>query len=363
MLARSASCYYQSAQSIRRKNKALWISLRRLEDIKGNLHWYQRQWDGTHRSAIKQCHQVECQTSEFASGSEARTLAVSGKVWTSCRLHRLTCFSMWCRPGGPEACSFCRIDGFFSCAERAFVVGNHWLVHFSPPVRWGLLDFMSAFSSSTSSSSPPPSSPPSSSCCQPSTASRHVESSVSCRTATICAQCSREIECQKICQKECQKIQWGPTATKPEMLVFETPKTGLLQVSLRTHNHMLSTQLPRVQAYTHTERGSMDARHGFLQKEASFFTCCVQCRRNTARHTRQHSQCLDHDCACGTGIQTNILGTSLTWKPAMRFGARFENNVRCIIDMPTFMPPKPTRNGLGTKEPLPTMQKEGTRNA
>ena len=56
----------------------------------------------------------------------------------------------------------------------------------------------------------------------------------------------------------------------------------------------------------------------------------------------------------------------------MRFGAwiygegtvRFENNVRCIIDMPTFMPPKPTRNdGLGTKEPSPTMQKEGTRNA
>ena len=49
-------------------------------------------------------------------------------------------------------------------------------------------------------------------------------------------------------------IQWGPTATKPEMLVFETPKTGLLKVSLRTHNHMLSTQLPRAQAYTHRER-------------------------------------------------------------------------------------------------------------
>ena len=52
----------------------------------------------------------------------------------------------------------------------------------------------------------------------------------------------------------CIYIQWGPTATKPEMLVFETPKTGLLKVSLRTHNHMLSTQLPRVQAYTHTQR-------------------------------------------------------------------------------------------------------------
>ena len=40
----------------------------------------------------------------------------------------------------------------------------------------------------------------------------------------------------------------------------------------------------------------------------------------------------------------------------------FEDNVRSPIDMPTFMPPKPTRNGPGTKEPLPTMQKEGTRN-
>ena len=138
--------------------------------------------------------------------------------------------------------------------------------------------------------------------------------------------CTIIIICDQHSYYDCKHThtQWGPTATKPEMLVFETPKTGLLKVSLRTHNHMLSTQLPRVQAYTHThtERGSMDARHGFLQKEASFFwTCCVQCRRNTARHTRQHSQCLDHDCACGNGIQTNILGTSLTWKPAMRFGA------------------------------------------
>jgi len=41
---------------------------------------------------------------------------------------------------------------------------------------------------------------------------------------------------------------------------------------------------------------------------------------------------------------------------------RFENNGRCTIDMPTFIPPKPTRNGPGKKEPLPTMQKEGTRN-
>ena len=118
-------------------------------------------------------------------------------------------------------------------------------------------------------------------------------------------------------------IQWGPTATKPEMLVFETPKTGLLRVSLRTHNHMLSTQLYHECRHTHTHR---ERAHGckawFLAKRSIlFWTCCVQCRRNTARHTRQHSQCLDHDCACGNGIQTNILGVSLTWKPAMRFGA------------------------------------------
>ena len=112
------------------------------------------------------------------------------------------------------------------------------------------------------------------------------------------------------------------------MLVFETPKTGLLKVSLRTHNQMLSTQLPRVQAYTHThtERGSMDARRGFLQKEASFFGP-VAFNVGAARRD----------------IQGNIHSV---W----------------TIDMPTFMPPKPTRNGLGTKKPLPTMQKEGTRN-
>ena len=40
---------------------------------------------------------------------------------------------------------------------------------------------------------------------------------------------------------------------------------------------------------------------------------------------------------------------------------RFENNVRCTKDMPTFMPPKPTRNGPGTKELLQTLQNEGTR--
>ena len=85
--------------------------------------------------------------------------------------------------------------------------------------------------------------------------------------------CTIIIICDQHSYYDCKHThtQWGPTATKPEMLVFETPKTGLLKVSLRTHNHMLSTQLPQVQAYTHTERGSMDARHGCLQKEASFF--------------------------------------------------------------------------------------------
>ena len=85
---------------------------------------------------------------------------------------------------------------------------------------------------------------------------------------------------------------------------------------------MLSTQLPRVQAYTHTERVSMDARHGFLQKEASFFGPVAFNVGATRRDIQgKISQCLDHGCACGNGIQTNILGTSLTWKPAMRFGA------------------------------------------
>ena len=68
--------------------------------------------------------------------------------------------------------------------------------------------------------------------------------------------CTIIIICDQHSYCDCKHThtQWGPTATKPEMLVFETPKTGLLKVSLRTHNHMLSTQLPRVQAYTHTQR-------------------------------------------------------------------------------------------------------------
>ena len=91
---------------------------------------------------------------------------------------------------------------------------------FSPPVRWGLLDFMLVFSSSSSSSSllfsssPPPAqlqrAATSSVPCQTSTAT--IWLSVPCRasTATIWGQHSLpdlnlEIECQKICQKECQK--------------------------------------------------------------------------------------------------------------------------------------------------------------
>ena len=68
----------------------------------------------------------------------------------------------------------------------------------------------------------------------------------------------------------------------------------------------------------------MDARHGFLQKEASFFgpvAFNVGAIRRDIQGNIILAQRLDHDCACSNGIDTNILGTSLTWKPAMRFGA------------------------------------------
>ena len=62
---------------------------------------------------------------------------------------------------------------------------------------------------------------------------------------------------------------------------------------------------------------------------------------------------------------------ALVWHGSMQWGwcvniwrARegLKIMLRCTISMATFMPPKPTRNGPRTKEPLPTMQKEGTRN-
>ena len=67
--------------------------------------------------------------------------------------------------------------------------------------------------------------------------------------------------------------QWGPTATKPEMLVFETPKNqacwefpcALIIICYQHSYHECR------HTHTHTQRGPMDARHGFLQKEASFF--------------------------------------------------------------------------------------------
>ena len=115
----------------------------------------------------------------------------------------------------------------------------------------------------------------------------------------------------------------GATATKPEMLVFETQKIGSLKVSLRTHNHMLSTQLPRVQAYTHTGRVH-GCKAWFLAKKKPPFLDLLRSMSAQQRDIQGNiilAECLDHDCACGNGIQTNILGTSLTWKPAMRFGA------------------------------------------
>ena len=68
----------------------------------------------------------------------------------------------------------------------------------------------------------------------------------------------------------------------------------------------------------------MDARHGFLQKEASFFGSValnVGVIRRDIQGNIILAQGLDHDCLCGNGIHTYILGTSLTWKLAMRFGA------------------------------------------
>ena len=144
------------------------------------------------------------------------------------------------------------------------------------------------------------------------------------------------------------------------MLVFETPKTGLLTVLLRTHNHMLSTQPLRLQTSTHTERVH-GCKAWFLAKRSLiFWTCCVQCRRNTARHTRQHH--------LGTvsgpwAMEFKLRFLALVWHGSLQWCSvrEFENNVRCTIDMPTFMPPKPTRNGPGTKELLQTLQNEGTR--
>ena len=72
------------------------------------------------------------------------------------------------------------------------------------------------------------------------------------------------------------------------MIVFETPKTGLLTVLLRIQNHMLSTQPLRLQTSTHIDRVH-GCKAWFLAKRSFLlWTCCVQCRRNTARHTRQH---------------------------------------------------------------------------
>ena len=71
----------------------------------------------------------------------------------------------------------------------------------------------------------------------------------------------------------------------------------LLKVSVRNHNHMRSTQLLRLQAYTQREGPQprsqkclflRPCKAWFLAKRSVlFWTCCTQCRRNTARHTRQ----------------------------------------------------------------------------
>jgi len=58
----------------------------------------------------------------------------------------------------------------------------------------------------------------------------------------------------------------------------------------------------------------MGARHGFLQKEVSFFGFVAFNVGATPRD-------IQGNIILAQGIQTQVLGASLTWKPAMMFGA------------------------------------------
>ncbi len=61
--------------------------------------------------------------------------------------------------------------------------------------------------------------------------------------------------------------------------------------------------------HAQTQGGSMDARHGFLQKEASSFGPVALNVGATRRDTQGNNilaQCMDHACTCGKGIQTNV---------------------------------------------------------
>ena len=156
------------------------------------------------------------------------------------------------------------------------------------------------------------------------------------------------------------------------MLVFEAPKTGLLKVLLRTQNHMLSTQLLRLQASTHIERVH-GCKAWFLAKRSLLFWTCL--RSMSAQHHETYKATSSWHSVwtmiAHMAMEFRLRFLAVVWHGSLHWGSvreylegavRFENNVRCTMDMPTIMPPKPTRNGPGTKEPLPTMQKEGTRN-
>ena len=123
------------------------------------------------------------------------------------------------------------------------------------------------------------------------------------------------------------------------MLVFETPKTGLLTVLLRTHNHTLSTQPLRLQTSTHIERVH-GCKAWFLAAQ----------HRETYKATSSWHSVWTMIAHMAMEFKLRFLALvwhgSLQWcsvRECMEGTARFENNVRCTIDMPTFMPPKPTR--------------------
>ena len=106
----------------------------------------------------------------------------------------LLCFFMWCSVEARHCFVFanysfwmCFKDG--KCSAAQLVIGALVMQSFFPPVRWGLLDFMSA----TSPPPPLPSSPP-----PPPASSRWQCSHPDLNCQNLC-----QIECQNLCQIEC----------------------------------------------------------------------------------------------------------------------------------------------------------------
>ena len=179
----------------------------------------------------------------------------------------------------------------------------------------------------------------------------------------------------------------------------------LLKVSLRNHHHMRSIQLLRLQAYTHTVRAhSHEARNACFwdrknrladssfahswsyaintapttadihtYREGPWVQGMVSCKKKSHFLDLVRSMSAQHHetykaTSSWHSVWSMIAHMAMEFKPRflalvwhgslqwcsvreyMEGTVRFENNVRCTIDMPTFMPPKPTRNGPGTKE-------------